>query len=967
MLIRRRPAFLALLLSFVVFAGCTRPENEIHGISVAPPDATKEIGKLSLTLTHVVINVSGVGIQQAIVYNWDACSDCPEQNPVPATFDIDIPSGDKRFIQVLAVYKDSEGENINFQYGDTTIDVNLSRVIVPIGISNVASGSILEGRVSGRYAMPGANNVGEIFPTGVVNVKLHPGSKPAIIVERESILAGWFSFFMMKGISLSYEMSDGTLLFGGPVHFGSDAMNPDNYGAGNVFKTWVPQHRVMRSESTGMTWRSRPPHIKMYGYFGSPALNSGKTVCLDAGGTMASSMFQGDSHTQKLSLQAAVPDGTLNFFSNLSSAYHSGGTLASACGLMNPNDLYRNYLKITQGHIESRNSNAEPFFGPFRQMPSSGGPFEILVNAGADSRRVSGQLLPGVRSLIDSVKVYKSVGLGAQYYHFDRVPCSAIAAGGFFNFVPAGSADVGSDGMFSVVANVTTEDIVNGVSTAICPALGEIVWPIGEEISSQDFGRCKGCEAVQANQFYASMPVSKFALDQCVPINMQLGSSQLGRAVVSRQTVTVSPMVTPGTLNAAFYQDRDCSTVAANLDIAANETKRQVYYKVTGVSGTHAGTIAITATTGGSTSIQNLIYDFSRTSIGKTTELRFGNLSPGLYSMSQCADVELWSLRDDRAVNWSGFDNLVLQSVPAGAVTFHPNCAAAMGSMGSSSISSVAPGSYYKSLALRSENSSLFDIGVRVIATDGMIPVSSHAMVLKNPLSYRPTMWFRGEPESVALDGGYITHWFSRMGSYVLSGCGTVSQNCPTGASFAGTTGVIHYVRQNDSTDLLTTGSLFSQGSGTSTTIALIKLADGNASGSIFEHLGTLGTQPFFRLSWNESTEKIVLERGTMGVVVPPYAEETFSAGAAKWAVVALRRERSGNLNTFSMNINGNPVGSTIPSSDLLDWDQLVVGGSQVSYGGAMSELIFTTQALSNDQILETYKYLKFKYPFLGL
>lgn len=958
---------------FLAALGCARPENSSQSVSIAPPKFEHKVGAQALTLNHVVINISGDGIATPIVFNWDSCSDCPQARPLPSAFVLDVPSGEKRFIQVLAIYKNSDGESMDFHYGDVTKDITNADVLVPVTVASVGGGQILEGKVTGRYY--GSISNGEpVFPTGEVLVKFSLDDKPSIIVERESILAGWFSFFMLRGVNLTYEMSDGTQLFGGPVDLSSATLNPDNYPTGSVMKVWFPQHRVVRTEASGMSFKDRPPHIKLYGFFGLPGLTVNKRVCRETTGA-TDGVLRGGSFTAKLAMSNRSPPNGTDFFSNHSEAYFLGGEAAAGatCGTLAASDLYNRHLKVTQGNIESRDGNAEPFFGPFRQVSATGGALEILAPAGTQTKRIMGQLLPGVRALSNSIVIYKATGVSAQNFNFEKVPCSAIAAGAFYNFVHAGTGLVDNDGKFDVETFITNEDVINGVSAAICPALGSVVWPVGGMIPAEAFGRCRGCEAAQADRIAAQMGSPQFAINQCVPLNLQLYNS-LNRAAVNRETVTLTPALSSGgTVTGGFFSNRTCSQSAAQLQFLPNETKKTYYYLATSLTPTTvAATLNISAASTSVTQSQSVLMNISQTEGGSSSDrISFAPANLNFFSPGQCAPVELWSSYQDRLRAWAFVTSVNLSSNPSGAISFHNNCERALTNAGSSSISAGSPASYYFPMALRSESSSAFDIGVKAVAMNGGTPVSTNGIVLRSPLSFEPRMWMRAENFYSEVTNGTVTTWQSRVGSDSVTGC-SPGVDCPSTVSESfGTLGALNYLDFTTPTAQLHRGGLQNLGTRSSTTMALVRLDSDSVDGTIFEHMGPAPDYAFFKSFWNSAAQRVVLVHGTVGASAGPISSDQIavSPGNPRWAFVSVRRTLTAGTSAISLSVNGVEIGSN-STAETRNWDYFYVGGvsgQPYSFQGGIAEVIFVDQALANAEIAKTYQFYKFRYPFLNL
>lgn len=939
-------------------------------VTVSTSSLLEKIEAQSVSLNHVVINISGEGIPRPIVYSWDSCSDCPTPNPVPPAFVVEVPSGERRFVQVLAVYQDSTNDSMALKYGDLNLDVLSSDVIAPVSVFDVGGGNIMEGRVTGRYVTTQIGGV-QFGPSGPVDIKFKPTDKPPIIIDRDHIYAGWFSFFMLRGVNLVYEMQDGTLLWDEPVDLAHTKMGLPYNLQGAFFKSWVPQHRVQQNDQNGLTWRTRGPHIKVFGYFGLQSFLSANRVCRDGISDNTSSLFVGDSYTQRLGVLNAAPAAGVDFFSNHNDSYYIGGetSLGAVCGTLGTANLYSQYLKITQGHIDSRDDQTAPFFGPFRQLAATGGALEILAPAGLQSRQIKGHFLPGAQVGVDSVRIYKAVGASAQNYNFRKVPCGAIAAGvpPFNEFIFAGVGSVGNDGTFTVNAGVSNQDILGGVSAAICPAFGNIVWPMGAMLSSEAFGRCRGCQAVQADRIDLRLGVSSLTTSKCVPLEAQLYSSQ-NQAFLNTQTVSIGVTgIRPG---AGFYSNRTCTTSLANLQILPNETRKSFYYMDDGTSGNAVGTLGFVAASASVTGTIAVAYNFN-TSAGGTTEIHFGRKRTALYSPGQCEDVELWALNQGRTWNWSGVTTVQFKSTPAGAVTVHPNCEKALTSGGSSSITGISPTSYFAPLALRTETTQ-FDVGVQVQAMSSGAVLSRFGLVVKSPLQFDPSMWFRVETSGGSVAAGLIQQLYSRVGTQMLSGC--AGADCPAMATQTTGSGSISYANFSDPSDYLYRSGLADLGSRSSTTFALVRLTAASTGNIIFQFENSLGA-PFGTLGvfWDSGAGNISIVEtdATPSTSMTSHNVGVISGINVVWKVVALTRLRgAGGASTLNLYVDGALVGTTLSPAASRDWDYMFVGGypgGTSALGGGIAEVIHVDRVLSSQEILSTYNFMKGKYPFLGL
>mgnify|MGYP001466693473 FL=1 len=213
----------SLAIALSVSFGCTK-KAEVTSVNMQMPDWSKltqkngKTGALSIVkvVDRVMINISGPDIPTPIVYIWQLDRDNLSSEVIPtppAEFELTVPRGSSRLIQVLTLIQDyntatqdKEGEMV-FYYGDVT--KNLVNSVEPVNIAlAVASNSTGEGSISGRYF-----NADGSTPTGVVNMYFAPPGKNPMIVERTSIFSGYFNFFLLPDVPFTYRLENGTVLF----------------------------------------------------------------------------------------------------------------------------------------------------------------------------------------------------------------------------------------------------------------------------------------------------------------------------------------------------------------------------------------------------------------------------------------------------------------------------------------------------------------------------------------------------------------------------------------------------------------------------------------------------------------------------------------------------------------------------------------------------------------------------------
>lgn len=603
--------FIGLLVTPLM--SCTRSaKDDSAKVSIVLP-ATRE-GKVSATATastlelaHVSINATGPGMATPVVYGWDSCHDCANPPSAPASFQLGVPSGSGRLIQVLAVYRDPATDQMIFYYGDSTADLNGTEITLDVGVFQVGQGNITSGRVSGRYFTSATEG-----PTGAIDIKYNPGNgKPALIVDQASIVNGWFNLFMLSGASLQYVLRQtGEMLWGQEMSLESPAMDPaENSGAyfDQRVRAYLPVH--IRVSNNGGTTSYYPQESESYvwGYWGPGAV--GKKVCtsgLDSSpvptklkryvsGGYSSAPNLTVAHYINYNLAPPSKAVLIDTTSPYSTLVVQGGPSMSgtACGSFadTATNQYTNFMKVTLDLFDGNGGDSvSGFHGIFRNT----GTYTFVNISGADPRVITGQTLPGVDTVFNALRLFKHVG--PENMNIDTPNCLDILNQGF---VPAASGDavINSDGTFSIASNITAAEANSGVSAVICPLKNGTLAPLGVFLGKWLFGSYSGGGGggSPATQL-ALLPPQKtvgtgtIANNVCTPVAIE------GRT--SGGTLGTIPMGTIVTLNTnegatSVYQDSSCSGTALS-SLPLNFSTTLVYLKRSSAGSTSAN-FSITA------------------------------------------------------------------------------------------------------------------------------------------------------------------------------------------------------------------------------------------------------------------------------------------------------------------------------------------------------------------------------------
>lgn len=483
---------IALIFGFAFF-GCTRPISETKSkINILFPldlenSSAQSIKAFSTTkLSHLVINVTGPGIAVPIVINWDSCRTCPVTQSTESFF-MEIPSGSNRLIQVLAVYVDQDSETMRFFYGDLNAELNQAEMGLDIPVAKIGTGPLVMGNVAGRY-LTGQDS----GPTGIVNIRYNPGvGRPPLLIERAAIYNGWFSFFMLSGAALEYQLAEtGQLLWGRPMDLDQAEMSPASASLEGAFtrlaKVFVPVHVRVQNYGGSNTYSVEDAGIYVWGYWGQGA--AAKAVCtvgLNANPnlTKLAKFSVVDPSTSpvltiKRNVAAAEVVPTAAELLNVTTPYSmvvvqggGGSDMASSCGGFQDTaaNQYLNFQKISLDLFDGEGRDRiSGFYGFLRRDFTSG----QVLNISSTTKSISGQVLPGVETVISGMRSYKRVS--SDNFRLDSAASCNEISRGMYGYVPADAAAAPLDvaGAFMINTNITAADATQGVSSVLCPIVG---------------------------------------------------------------------------------------------------------------------------------------------------------------------------------------------------------------------------------------------------------------------------------------------------------------------------------------------------------------------------------------------------------------------------------------------------------------------------------------------------------------
>lgn len=383
-------------------------------------------------LSHIFISITGPNIAVPISYEWSQCKECTTQLPAPTSFKLGVPTGDSRLIQVLVVYEDQATDSTGLFYGDTTQSLVSGDNAVGVTVSAILkTTNLVEGRIAGRYidridnvTVAAVTTPVAFGPTSEVLIKYKPLNKPAMTIDRSSIVNGWFNFFALKDVNFNYELPNGTVLFN---NVNLDSFKPQAAGSvpGRYAHVWFPQHfRKYDAASPGEKEREK---INVVGWFGSAALPADFKVCASSTAPQIDYLYSMDSSSNitvnKLYLTsfAALTPPTL-----ATAAVYGADT--SCTGFTS--QLLSIVQFLAPELFNQGNDSVGGFrglFSQFRDAANTHFTYSEFQNTAPTTLKF--KLLPGVPLVTTSIEHWQTSLTPSQGFHFDNVPCRAIRSG----------------------------------------------------------------------------------------------------------------------------------------------------------------------------------------------------------------------------------------------------------------------------------------------------------------------------------------------------------------------------------------------------------------------------------------------------------------------------------------------------------------------------------------------------------
>jgi hypothetical protein len=488
----------ALYLFFILLLGlslvsCTRSEDSkqdnvklslaLGVLSQSNKFQSVSSQAISGTLGHLIINVTGPSIPNPILYQWSAHGPGGSTLTAPASFDLDIPKGDT-LIQVLAVFSNSTNNSTSFSYGDVQKVLVNATESVPITV-NPLGANLVTGSISGRYLTGTTSG-----PTGKVEIKYAPPGKPEMILEKGTIVNGWFNLFALSGANLRYVVSDGSVLWGGPVSLDDNLFKPA------TASTQISRYSNPISKKKNFTgggnfnWIVESPGIYVVGWFGPSvgsqkvckpnvtAYNSGYTNRLVEYNLTTTNNTEPSTY---FSIQqdfggATNPPSSASLLSNMGWTHIHYGEASNHSDCTGGTEFTTKLTFSLDQYDGNGNDGAALFFPPFRKANTTSA---ILIDyyGTTDFYRISGSLLPYLTSMVNKLILFKRVA-NDNWSSDEKIYSCAAAKAGAEGFVEISTASISS--VFSSIQTLSgVEAKGSGSALLVCPGYNSTMFENG--------------------------------------------------------------------------------------------------------------------------------------------------------------------------------------------------------------------------------------------------------------------------------------------------------------------------------------------------------------------------------------------------------------------------------------------------------------------------------------------------------
>lgn len=614
---------LFLLLMTIFLASCTRPGFEKSKLTIAFPDGViHSASTADSTLSHIVVNVTIPG-QTSLFYSWNMEDQIKKNGSTtpPSDVNFELNSGSGRMVQVLYVFNDNTTKVFDFQYGDKTVNITGTQVIVEVPLTSLSSTPNATGRIAGRYFTNATSG-----PTGDVDIRFTPPGKPAMVVQKDKIFGGWFNFFALSDIDLDYILTSGPdsgkKIFNQSVSVQSNYFKAaDGFYPANILKGAVPlSYMVATPDPTNIN----EAKVFLWGWFGDNSIGantalSGKKVCPDIVNGQSSPFFRYDNqstilfHDAILNNQFPTTAQLLSTSASWTSIEYIGGSRSCS---PSPSEVeLENKLTLNADFfMNSSSENLFPYQGALRMLTLNGGGLDIITDGVADTSKRRAQLLPGLEGVVQEIElfVYAEGSSGfdnVQFLDQDKFPCDnvPVSAGHLVITNPSETPFEFSTSAIDAVMSSAGSKIIgmcfkNSANQNVGP--GIVYWPsnVGGG-SNNPYLRFEiaGASPIQnGNTSYYNLTTNV-----CYPVEPKLYISD----GVSQGAVPSWVLPAGGSISISgysllasgfAYQDDTCTTAVAtgnNIVLSgAGPFSGMIYFKSTAALSTQALTVIITTT-----------------------------------------------------------------------------------------------------------------------------------------------------------------------------------------------------------------------------------------------------------------------------------------------------------------------------------------------------------------------------------
>lgn len=438
---------IAVLLAVVSLfhISCTRAKSDNSQIVISVADFNKAtLSSCTTCLKFLAVNINGPGIPNTIYAKLEHNDFQEEGTQLAGEIVLEVPSGDGRLIEMVAVYTNTN-QNITVSYGSQLTNISGSSTVVSIPLDSL--GEFKGGAIVGRY-LTGTNT----GPTGNVSIALRPKpNMPKFTLLKTSIINGWFNFFASENFEMSYILENGKEIF-------SDvSLNEDFKPSDLVTNTQVA--RVVRPstyyEYNNMSWNQQVGEYSdvVFGFFFADGItDASKVVCKESSVSPLSKLSSNSSGSPLLNYNPLAPvPGDVNVY---------GGT--TSCSL-DPQKFTRDTISLTHHQFNGEGNNtAQSLHGAFSLKLNASNMSKYNRNGNTFEFPTLPDLF-GAGNLYDSIKLFTAANEPSSRDYL-RCESSELTDMGFSEVSLTGTATIGSESI-----SVTTASAIGNSYLIVCP------------------------------------------------------------------------------------------------------------------------------------------------------------------------------------------------------------------------------------------------------------------------------------------------------------------------------------------------------------------------------------------------------------------------------------------------------------------------------------------------------------------